>query len=264
VVGLAVLLFFLAFCFLGPLVYHGNATNADVLNANLPPSGAHLLGTDEQGFDELANIMVGGQSAFEIGFFASAVAIVVGTLYGAVAGLVGGFVDGVMMRFVDVLLAIPFLFIVLVLSTKYTGTVVSISLVLGCFSWLIPSRLVRGEVLSLRTRDFVLAARVMGSSRTRIVYRHLIPNALSVTIVNVTFLIADSILVLSYLGFLGFGLQFPATSWGDMLGGAQAYMSNGYWWLVYPVGACLVVVVLAFNLVGDALRDALDVRLRRR
>jgi peptide/nickel transport system permease protein len=104
----------------------------------------------------------------------------------------------------------------------------------------------------------------MGATRRRIVLRHLIPNALSVVIVNVTFQVADSILILAYIGFLGFGLQFPATSWGDMLGGAQNYVTEGYWWLVYPVGGCLVVLVLASNLVGDALRDAFDVRLRRR
>jgi ABC-type dipeptide/oligopeptide/nickel transport system permease subunit len=192
------------------------------------------------------------------------IATVIGTLYGAISGLVGGIVDGVMMRFVDILLSIPYLLIVLVLATKYSATVIEESLILAAFSWLIPSRLVRGEVLTLRVRDFVLACRTMGGGNTRIVYRHLIPNALSVVIVNITFLIADSILALSYLGFLGFGLQYPATSWGDMLGDAQQNVSSGYWWLVYPVGACLVLVVLAANLIGDALRDALDVRLRRR
>ncbi|HTW11465.1 MAG TPA: ABC transporter permease, partial [Solirubrobacteraceae bacterium] len=230
------------------------------------PMGGHAgpLGTDENGFDELRRMMLGGQASFEVGAFAALIATVIGTLYGAISGLVGGWLDGVMMRFVDMLLSIPFLFVVLVLATKYNGTVVEISLVLGVFSWLIPARLVRGEVLSLRERDFVQAAQVMGSSRWRIVYKHLIPNALSVTIVNITFLIADSILALAYLGFLGFGLAYPHTSWGDMLGQAQTYVSEGYWWLVYPVGGCLVLVVLACNLVGDALRDAMDVRLRRR
>lgn len=264
VVGLGVLVFFVLVCFLGPLVYHTNQTVTEPLNTNLAPSGSHLLGTDENGFDELGRIMIGGRAALEIGFFAAFVAIVIGTLYGAVSGLVGGILDGVMMRFVDVLLSIPFLFIVLVLATKYEGTVLDLSIVLGIFSWLVPARLIRGEVLTLRTRDFVLAAQTMGATRARLVYRHLIPNAMSVTIVNVTFLVADSMLALSYLGFLGFGLQYPATSWGDMLGNAQTYVQNGQWWLVYPVGACLVLVVLACNLVGDALRDAVDVRLRRR
>ena len=264
VLGLAVLVFFLLFSFAGPLVYHGNTTISNPLNANVAPGGGHLIGTDENGFDELARMMQGGQAAFEVGAFAALIAIVIGTLYGAIAGLVGGFVDGLMMRLVDVLLSIPFLFIVLVIATKYNGTVPEISCVLGVFSWLIPARLVRGEVLTLRERDFVSAAKVMGGSKTRIVMRHLIPNAMSVTIVNVTFLIADSMLALAYLGALGFGLSYPRTSWGDMLGQALTYVQNGQWWLVYPVGACLVLVVLACNLVGDALRDSLDVRLRRR
>jgi ABC-type dipeptide/oligopeptide/nickel transport system permease subunit len=264
VVGLAVLVFFILFCFVGPLVHHTNQTLTNPLGTDMKPGGSHLLGTDENGFDEFGRIMKGGQTALEIGFLSAAIATVIGTLYGAISGLLGGIVDGLMMRFVDILLSIPYLLIVLVLATKYSATVVEESLVLGAFSWLVPSRLVRGEVLTLRVRDFVLAARVMGIGRSRLVMRHLIPNALSVVIVNVTFQVADSILALSYLGFLGFGLQYPATSWGDMLGNAQQNVTAGYWWLVYPVGGCLVLVVLAANLIGDALRDALDVRLRRR
>lgn len=272
VFALIVLVLIVLFAFLGPVFYHTNQSLTDVLNANLAPgakpifgSGAsHPLGTDEHGFDELGRIMLGGQSSLEIGFFAAAVAIGIGTVYGAVAGLIGGFLDGLMMRIVDVLLSIPFLLIVLVLATKYSGTITEISLIFGIFSWLVPARLVRGEVLSLRTRDFVMAAHAMGASRTRLICRHLIPNAMSVTIVNTTFLIADSILALAYLGALGFGLNYPHTSWGDMLGNAQTYINQGQWWLVWPVGGLLVVVVLAFNIVGDALRDAVDARLRRR
>lgn len=271
VVGVAIIVFFVLFCFVGPLVDHTNQSLTQPLQANLAPGavnpmGGHagLLGTDEHGFDELGRIMAGGQTALEIGFFAAFISIVIGTLYGAIAGLSGRLLDGLMMRFVDIVYSIPFLFIVLVLATKFSATVVEESLLLGFFSWLVPSRLMRGEVLTLRERDFVQAARVMGSGRPRLVYKHLIPNALSVVIVNVTFLVADSILALAYLGFLGFGLQYPAASWGDMLGNADTYISNGQWWLVYPVGFCLVAVVMACNLVGDALRDAFDVRLRRR
>ncbi|HET9721042.1 MAG TPA: ABC transporter permease [Solirubrobacteraceae bacterium] len=264
VVGLAVLVFFVLFCFLGPVFYHTNQTITNPLVSDFAPGGSHPLGTDDNGFDELGRIMLGGQTALEIGAFSSFIATVIGTLYGAISGLLGGVVDGILMRFVDILLSIPFLFIILVLATKYSATVVELSLLLGFFSWLVPARLVRGEVLTLRTRDFVNAARVMGTTRSRLVIRHLIPNALSVVIVNVTFQVADSILALAYLGFLGFGLQYPAASWGDMLGNAEQAINSGYWWLVYPVGGCLVAVVLACNLIGDALRDALDVRLRRR
>jgi peptide/nickel transport system permease protein len=262
--GALTIIFFLIFCFIGPLLYHTNQVDTNPLVTDLQPTAGHLLGTDDNGFDELGRIMVGGQTALEIGFLASFIATVIGTIYGAVAGLAGGLLDGALMRFVDILLSIPFLIIVLVLATKYSATVLDESLIIGVFSWLVPARLVRGEVLTLRTRDFVTAARVMGSSRTRLVFRHLIPNALSVVIVNVTFQVADAILALAYLGFLGFGLQYPAASWGDMLGGAQNHVSDGYWWLVYPVGICLVLVVMACNLIGDALRDAFDVRLRRR
>jgi len=264
VASVLVIVFFVLFCFLGPIVHPTNQTVFNPLNTNLPPGSGHPLGTDEHGFDEVGQIMKGGQTALEIGFLSSVIATVIGTLYGAIAGLAGGLVDGLMMRFVDILLSIPFLFVVLIVATKYSGTVWTLSIILGIFSWLVAARLVRGEVLTLRVRDFVSAARVMGANRRRIVLRHLIPNALSVVIVNVTFQVADSILILAYIGFLGFGLQFPAASWGDMLGGAQNYVTEGYWWLVYPVGGCLVVLVLATNLVGDALRDAFDVRLRRR
>ena len=263
-VGLGVLVFFVLACFLGPLFYHTNQTVSNPLVTDTGPSASHLLGTDDNGFDELGRIMAGGQTALEIGFFAAFMATVIGTLYGALAGLVGGVVDAVMMRIVDVLLSIPLLFIVLVLATRWSATVVSQSLIIGLFSWLIPARLVRGEVLTLRTRDFVVASRIMGATRPRLIVRHLIPNALSVVIVNITFLVADSILLIAALGFLGFGLSFPTASWGDMLGNASQAITAGYWWLVYPVGACLVLVVMACNLVGDALRDAFDVRLRRR
>lgn len=271
VLGLAIIVFFVLFCFVGPLVYKTNQTLVEPLNSNLPPGaasplGGHVgpLGTDEHGFDELGRIMLGGQAALEVGFYAAFIATVIGTLYGAIAGMSGRVVDGVLMRIVDIILSIPFLLIVLILATKYSATVLALSVLLGVFSWLVPARLVRGEVLTLRERDFVWAARVMGSNRTRLVYRHLIPNALSVVIVNITFLVADSILALAYLGFLGYGLQFPSASWGDMLGNADSYISNGQWWLVFPVGGFLVMVVLCCNLIGDALRDAVDVRLRRR
>jgi ABC-type dipeptide/oligopeptide/nickel transport system permease subunit len=264
VVGVGVIVFFVLFCFVGPLVYHTNQTVTNLLNANQAPGGGHPLGTDQNGFDELGRLMKGGQAALEVGFLASAMATVIGTLYGAIAGLAGGIVDAILMRILDALLSIPFLFIVLVVATKLSGTVLEMSILLGFFSWLVPARLVRGEVLTLRTRDFVAAARTMGANQRRIVFKHLIPNALSVVIVNITFQIADAILALAYLGFLGFGLTPPATSWGDMLGNASQNIASGYWWLVYPVGACLVLVVLAANVIGDALRDALDVRLRRR
>jgi ABC-type dipeptide/oligopeptide/nickel transport system permease subunit len=264
VIGLAVLLFFVLFCFVGPLIYHGNVVNTDLSSTDLPPSGAHLLGTTDEGFDELALLMKGGQAALEVGFFAAFIGIVIGAIYGAVAGLVGGLVDSVMMRVVDVFLSIPFLFVVLIVAVRYGASVLGLSLIIGGYFWTVPARLVRGEVLTLRTRDFVSAARIAGANTGRLIVRHLIPNALGVMIVNVTFNVADAILAVAALGYLGYGLHYPNEDWGDMLSNGIQYMQDGYWWLVFPVGACIVLVVMACNLIGDALRDSLDVRLRRR
>ncbi|MHB1987652.1 MAG: ABC transporter permease [Acidimicrobiales bacterium] len=265
VVGSGIVLFFVLFCFVGPLIYHTNQNSTNVINAFAPPGGSHPLGTDANGFDELGRIMKGGQAALEIGFLSSVIATVIGTLVGAVAGLLGGFVDALLMRAVDVLLSIPLLFVILIISDRYNGaTVLTLSLIIGAFSWLVSARLVRGEVLSLRVRDFVHVSRTMGATQRHLIYKHLIPNALGVVIVNVTFQVADAINLLAILGFLGYGLNYPQVSWGDMLSGALNYLQDGYWWVVYPVGGCLVLVVMAFNFVGDALRDTVDVRLRRR
>jgi peptide/nickel transport system permease protein len=264
VIGIGILFFFVVFCFLGPVFYHGNTVNSDLLHTDLPPQAGFPLGTDDQGFDELALLMKGGQAALEVGFVAAGIGIVIGMLWGATAGLIGGIVDSAMMRAVDVFLAIPGLFIVLIVAVRYGASVLGLSLIIGAFTWLIPARLVRGEVLTLRTRDFVSAARTAGSNRWRLINRHLIPNALGVIIVNVTFNVADAILAVAALGFLGFGLHYPNQDWGDMLSKGIQYMQDGYWWLVYPVGASIVLVVMACNLIGDALRDSLDVRLRRR
>src|SRR5580658_905327 len=264
VVGLGILVFFVLYSFVGPLIYHTDQLDTNPIIANQAPSGAHLFGTDGEGFDELGRMMKGGQAALEIGFFAAAVAIVIGALWGAVAGLVGGILDSVMMRVVDVFLSVPFLFVVLILAVKFGATVLSLSLVIGGFSWLVPARLVRGEVLTLRERDFVLAARTAGSTSWRLISRHLIPNALGVVIVNVTFQVADAILAVSYIGFLGFGLHYPNVGWGDMISDGVGYMQDGYWWLMCPGGMCIVLTGLALNVIGDALRDSLDVRRRRR
>jgi ABC-type dipeptide/oligopeptide/nickel transport system permease subunit len=263
-VGIGVVVFFILFSFIGPHLYHSNQASVDLFRNDLPPGKGHPLGTDDNGFDELGRMMKGGQAALEIGLFAALIATVIGTLWGAVAGLVGGVVDGVMMRIVDIGLSIPTLFIVLILSARYSATVISLSIVLGLNAWFVPARLVRGEVLTLRERDYVAAATSMGATKTRQILRHLIPNALSVVIVNVTFQVADAILAVATVGYLGFGLHFPQVSWGDQLSNGVAYLEDGYWWLIYPVGACLILTVMAFNFMGDALRDAVDVRMRKR
>ncbi len=262
--GMAVLAFFVIFCFAGPLIYHGDVLNSNLVAANLGPSAGHPLGTTSQGFDEFALLMKGGQAALEVGFCAAAIGIVIGAIYGAISGLAGGVVDSVMMRIVDVFLSVPFLFVALIIAVRYGASVLGMSTLIGAYFWLVPARLVRAEVLTLRERDFVSAARIAGASRRRLIARHLIPNAFGVMIVNVTFNVADAILAVAALGYLGFGLHYPNQDWGDMLSNGIQYMQDGYWWLVYPVGACIVIVVMACNLIGDAMRDSLDVRLRRR
>lgn len=264
IVGVGILVFFVLFSFVGPLLYHSNQLRTNLSGVDLPPGAGHPLGTDPLGFDELGRLMLGGQASLEVGFFAATLATVIGTLWGAVAGLAGGIVDAAMMRVVDVILSIPLLFVLLIISTSITPTVLSTSIIIGLFAWLVPARLVRGEVLSLRVRDYVASARVMGASRWRVISRHLIPNALGVVVVNITFQVADAILIVATLGFLGFGLSYPIADWGDMLSNGINYLYDGYWWLIYPVGVSLILVVMACNFIGDALRDAFDARLRGR
>jgi peptide/nickel transport system permease protein len=264
VTGVGILLVFVLFSFVGPIFYHGNYLTSNLAATNLPPGAGYPVGTSNQGYDELALLMKGGQAALEVGFLSAVIAIGIGALYGAISGLVGGILDAVLMRIVDVFLSIPFLFIVLIVAVRYGASVLSLSLLIGAFSWLVPARLVRGEVLTLRVRDFVAAARVAGASQARLIARHLLPNALGVVIVNVTFQVADAILYIAALGFLGFGLQWPNQDWGDLLSNGVSYLQDGYWWQIWPVGACIVLVVMACNLIGDAARDSFDVRLRRR
>jgi ABC-type dipeptide/oligopeptide/nickel transport system permease subunit len=263
-VGIGIVIFFLAFSFIGPHLYHSNQISGNLGNNDLGPGPGHPLGTDDNGFDELGRMMKGGQAALEIGLLTALIATIVGTLWGAVAGLVGGWLDGLLMRIVDIGLSIPTLFIVLILSARYSATVLSLSIIIGLNAWFVPARLVRSEVLTLRERDFVAAAKAMGSGQTRQVIRHLIPNALSVVIVNITFQIADAILFVAAVGYLGFGLHFPQVDWGDQLSDGVTFLGDGYWWLIYPVGVCLILTVMAFNFMGDALRDAVDVRMRKR
>ena len=262
--GLAVVVLLVLFCFIGPLFYRTNQATVHLNLKDAAPSARHLLGTDDTGFDVLGRLMVAGQSSLELGFAVAIATTVFGTAYGAIAGIAGGIVDAVMMRVVDTLLAIPWLVLLLILVNILTPNLWTIIALLTILSWLGVARLVRGEVISLRTREFVLAARTMGSTTGRIMFRHLIPNAMGVIVVSATFSIADAILALSTLSFLGLGLPPPHADWGSMLTGGLNDLFNGYWWLVYPPAVILIVTIIAFSLIGDALRDSLDVRLRRR
>jgi peptide/nickel transport system permease protein len=252
------------FCFVGPLVYRTDQVHTDISQATLPPSSAHPLGTDDVGYDVLGRLMVGGQTSLEVALGAAAVAVVVGVLWGAIAGYIGGLSDSVMMRIVDAILSIPALFLLLFLASVATPSVSTLILVVGLIAWLIPARLVRAETLSLRKREYVEAVKVMGGGPTRIVVRHIVPNTIGTVVVNATFQIADAILLVAALSFLGLGIPPPAANWGGMLSNGLNYTYSGYWWLVYPPGIAIVLTVVCFNFIGDALRDAFEVRLRRR
>ena len=263
VAGLGLIAAITLFCFAGPLIYPTNQVTVQLGLAKLPPGGQFPLGTDPSGYNVLGRLMVGGQSSLELGFAVSIATTVLGTAYGAAAGLAGGIVDALMMRVIDTALAVPALVLLLILVNVVTPNLGVIILLLTVLSWLPIARLVRSEVLTLKTREFVQAVKVMGATRRRIVLRHLAPNAIGVIVVNATFTLSDAILTLSALSFLGLGLPPPQADWGGMLSGGLDYLFDGYWWLVYPPAVILILTVVAFNLIGDAVRDALDVRLQR-
>jgi peptide/nickel transport system permease protein len=258
--GIAVIIIMAVFSFAGPLFYHSNQISTNLPASLRPPSAAHPLGTDNEGYDELGRLMLGGQSSLEIGLAAALVATVIGVAYGAISGFVGGIVDGFMMRIVDALLAIPTLFILVYLFTVYQANVLMVIFIIGLVAWLVPARLVRAETLSLRTREYVGAVRVMGGSRRRMILRHIIPNTIGTITVNATFQVADAILALAGLSFLGLGIPPPAANWGGMLSTGINYVYGGEWWLIYPPGIAILLTVMAFNAVGDALRDVFGTR----
>jgi peptide/nickel transport system permease protein len=264
VLGVIIVCFMVLFCFVGPFLYHTDQVDTNIMISNDAPSAGHLLGTDNNGYDVLGRLMAGGQSSIEIGLSVAMIATVLGVIYGAIAGYFGKYVDAVMMRVVDVFLAIPVVFLFIFISTIIQPTTWLLILVLAGLSWLAPARLVRGETLSLRTRDYVKAVKVMGGRSRRVVFRHIIPNAIGTIIVNATFQVADAILVLAVLQYLGFSLPPPTATWGEMLSQGSSFLSDGYWWQVYPALLAIILIVVAFNFIGDALRDSFEVRLQER
>ncbi|MGY1438201.1 ABC transporter permease [Streptomyces reniochalinae] len=262
--GAGLLAALLAFCFLGPLVHPTDQVHTDLDQASLAPGEAgHPLGTTDLGYDMLGRLMHGGQTSLEVGLAAGLLATLFGTVYGAVAGYFGGWADAVLMRVTDAALAIPALFLLVVVAAMVTPSKPVLILVIASVAWLSPARLIRGEALTLRSRDYVHAMRLMGGGGGRAVFRHIVPNAVGTMIVNATFQIADAILYVAYLSFLGLSIPPPAADWGSMLSSGITYTQVGYWWLIFPPGLAIVLVVAAFNFIGDGLRDAFDVRLQK-
>ncbi|HEY3775610.1 MAG TPA: ABC transporter permease [Solirubrobacteraceae bacterium] len=264
VLGLLIIVVMILFSFVGPLVYKTNQVQTNVLEITLAPGGGHPLGTDAVGYDVLGRLMFAGRSSLEVGVAAAVIAAFIGTFTGALAGFTGGWLDAVLMRLVDALVAIPALLLVLLIATLVTPSTGTVILVLGMLSWLTTARLVRGEVLVIRRLDYVRAAESFGQRRWRILYEHIVRNVVGTVVVQATFEVANAILLLAALSFLGLGPPPPAANWGGMLTDGLNYIADGYWWLIYPAGVCIVLTVVAFNLLGDALRDVVEVRLRSR
>lgn len=260
--GFIIVIGFVLFCFVGPVFYHTNQIATDVPLANRPPSAEHLLGTDSVGYDELGRLMVGGQITLIVALVVAVLATSIGLIWGCVAGVSRGSVDNLMMRIVDAALAIPGIFLLIFLNSILKPSVIVLIFVITALAWLVPSRLVRAEVLSLRGRPFVEAAKVAGAGGLRIVLRHMVPNVLGTVVVNATFQVADAVLTVAALSFLGLGIPPPAANWGSMLANGVNYTFAGYWWQIWPAGLCIVAVVVGFNFIGEGLRDAIDVRLR--
>ena len=237
--------------------YAYEAQNLDL--GATPPSAAHWLGTDIFGRDLLTQILFGGRISLAVGFIATAVALVIGVTWGAVAGYVGGRIDSVMMRFVDILYALPFMIFIILLMVVFGRNILLLFLAIGAVEWLTMARIMRTQVQSLRQQEFVEAAVSLGLPPSAIIFKHIIPNALGPIIVYTTLTIPSVMLLEAFLSFLGLGIQPPQTSWGLLISYGAETMEEYPWLLIFP-GLALTITLFSLNFLGDGLRDALDVR----
>ncbi len=261
--ALCVLLFMAVVVLLGPWLIPYSYDFTDWDNVSVPPSlsTGHWFGTDGVGRDLFVRTLYGGRISLLVGLVATAVSLLIGITYGAVAGYFGGRVDQVMMRIVDILYALPFMFLVILLMVLFGRNILLIFVAIGAINWLDMARIVRGQALSLRQREFVDAARAGGVSTARIIRRHIVPNLLGVVIVYATLTVPQVILVESFLSFLGLGVQEPMTSWGALVNEGSQELENAPWLLLFPA-VFLAATLFCFNFLGDGLRDALDPRDR--
>ncbi len=259
VASMIILVFIATACIVGPMVLGNDLDTVfwDYIQEKPKWENGLLFGTDANGRDLLVRTLYGGRISLSVAVLATLVALVIGVTYGAVAGYVGGRTDAVMMRFVDVLYSIPFMFVVILLVVVFGRSIFMIYLALGLVEWLDMARIVRGQTLSLKHKEFIQASRAMGVGNSTIITRHIIPNAIGPVVVYVTLTIPKVILIESFLSFLGLGVQEPETSWGVLISEGAALMEVAWWMLVFP-SAFLVICLFAFNFLGDGLRDAFD------
>ncbi len=261
--GLVVIVITFLVAALAPLVAPHDPGRTDVSLKLRPPSAEHLLGTDQLGRDVFSRMVYGSRISLSVGFVAVGISISIGILVGALAGYYGGWVDSLLMRFVDIMICFPSFFLILTVIALLGPSLLKVMIVIGITSWMGTSRFVRAEFLSLRERDFVQAAQALGVKDLRIIFRHILPNALAPVFVTATLDVATAILVEAGLSFLGFGAQPPAPSWGNILTEGRTYIFDAWWLTLFP-GLAILITVLSFNLLGEGLRDALDPRLRGR
>jgi peptide/nickel transport system permease protein len=243
--------------------YRPDAFSDIAATRHLSPSFEHLMGTDRFGRDVFTRVLYGARVSLSIGFISVAIAITLGTVVGAVSGFFGGIVDTVLMRLVDMLISFPRLVLLIAIIALFEPSITLVIVVLGLTLWPSTARIVRGEVLSLREREFVLAAHALGLSAPRIIFRHIVPNVMGPVIVAATLGIGNIILIEAGLSFLGMSVPPPTPSWGNIIDGGREYLVQAWWVSTFP-GLAIVVTVIAFNLIGDGLRDALDPRVRIR
>jgi peptide/nickel transport system permease protein len=258
--GIVILLF--AVSLLAPVIAPYDPGSIDLKNILAPPSGQHWFGTDQLGRDVLSRMIWGARISLKVGFVATGLAILIGMILGAVAGYYGGWIDAVIMRFVDIMLCFPTFFLILAVIAFLEPSIWNIMVVIGLTGWMGVTRLVRADFISLRERDFVRAARSIGANDGRIIFIHILPNALASILVAATLGIAGAILTESALSFLGIGVQPPTPSWGNILTAGKDNIDIAWWLSLYP-GLAILITVVGYNLLGEGIRDASDPRLKR-
>lgn len=261
--GLVIIVLLVALASFGPLLTDQSYSKQALLQANQGPSSEHWFGVDDLGRDVYARILAGSRVSLFIGVAAALIDLLLGVVYGGIAGYLGGRADQVMMRIVDILYGIPYLLVVILLMVVMGPGLLTIIVALSATGWIGMARIVRGQVLQLKTSEYVLAARTLGAGPAAIIRKHLLPNALSVIIVQVTFSVPSAIFAEAFLSFLGLGIQPPLASWGVMANDALPTILSGHWWRLFYPAFFISLTMLAFNLLGDGLQDAFNPKQRR-